>query len=139
MGTFLRSDEIRQEQFEWGAIGWRCTPGTTGARQAVVMDVSILPGAGHDFHRHPTQEELIIVDSGEVEQWLGDQSMVLRPGDSAYVDPGLVHASFNAAPETARLRVVISPSVDTPTGYDLEDVSAQEPWVSLRQRTAAPR
>jgi quercetin dioxygenase-like cupin family protein len=132
MGAFVKATEIRQEQFDWGVIGWRCTPGTTGGRQAVVMDVSILPGAGHDFHRHPTQEELIIVESGEVEQWLGEQSRALGPGDSAYVDPGLIHASFNTTSETVHLRVVISPSVDTATGYDLEDVSAQEPWASLR-------
>lgn len=137
MGAFIRGGEIRQEQFDWGVIGWRCTPATTGARQAVVMDVSILPGAGHDFHRHPTQEELIIVDSGEVEQWLGERSMTLGPGDSAYVDPGLVHASFNTTSETAHLRVVISPSVGTATGYELEDVSAQEPWASLRRRAPA--
>ena len=80
------------------------------------MDVSILPGAGHDFHRHPTQEELIIVGAGEIEQWLGEKSRVLGPGDSAYVDPGLVHASFNTTSETAHLLVVISPSVQTPPG-----------------------
>ena len=138
MGTFIRAGEIRQQQFDWGVIGWRCTPGTTGARQAVVMDVSILAGAGHDFHRHPAQEELIIVDSGEVEQWLGEQSRVLGPGDSAYVDPGLVHASFNTTAHTAYLRVVISPSVETATGYELEDVSAREPWVSLRRCPPVP-
>ena len=42
MAAFIRADEIQQEHFDWGVIGWRCTPSLTGARQAVVMDVSIL-------------------------------------------------------------------------------------------------
>ena len=30
MGAFIWAGEIRQEQFDWGVIGWRCTPGTIG-------------------------------------------------------------------------------------------------------------
>ena len=95
--------------------------------------MSASSGAGHNFHRHPTQEELITVSSGQIEQWLGEASTVLGPGDSAYVDPGLVHASFNTTGDTVHLRVVIAPSVATATGYELEDVSAEEPWASLRR------
>ena len=61
MSAFMRGQEVRREQFDWGVIGWRCTPAVVGAKQLVVMDVEILPGAGHDFHRHPLQEEVIIV------------------------------------------------------------------------------
>ncbi len=95
MPAFVRGTEIQQEDFDWGVIGWRCTPTVSGGTQLVVMDVEIRPGAGHNFHRHPLQEEVIIVGSGEIEQWLGESSTVLGPGDSAFVDAGLVHASFN--------------------------------------------
>ena len=132
MSTFMRAEEIRHEEFEWGAIGWRCTPTTVGAKQLVVMDVEILPGAGHNFHRHPGQEEVIIVNAGEIEQWAGEDKSVLGPGGSVYIAAGRVHASFNLGSEPAHLQVVIGPALGTATGYDLEDVSDQEPWASLR-------
>ena len=132
MTAFLRSEDVRREQFDWGVIGWRCTPEAMGAKQLVVMDVEIRAGAGHDFHRHPVQEELITVGSGKIEQWVAEEVNVLGPGDSVYIAAGRVHASFNVGPETAHLRVVIGPAIGTGSGYELEDVSGQEPWASLR-------
>ena len=42
-----------------------------------------------------------------------------------------MHASFNVGGETAQLQVVIGPSIGD-GGYGLVDVSAEEPWASLR-------
>jgi quercetin dioxygenase-like cupin family protein len=132
MSRFVRQSEVRNETFDWGVIGWRCTPGGTGAKQLVVLDVSLEPGQGHAFHRHPGQEEIIIVTSGEIEQWLGGEKATLRPGDSVFIGPDLVHASFNDGDETAHLQVVLGPAIESEIGYGLVDVSAEEPWSSLR-------
>lgn len=131
MSTFVKRDEVRQEHFGWGVIGWRCAPGNTGSKQLVVLDVALEPGQGHDFHRHPDQEEVIIVKSGQIEQWIERSSTTLRAGDSAYIDADVVHGSFNTGDETARLQVVIGPPIGD-SGYVLEDVSAEEPWASIR-------
>ena len=48
-----------------------------------------------------------------------------------YLDAGVVHASYNDGDETAHLQVVIGPSLGE-GGYGLVDVSAEEPWASLR-------
>jgi quercetin dioxygenase-like cupin family protein len=137
MSAFVRQSDIRSEDFDWGVIGWRCTPGGTGARQLVVMDVSLEPGQAHAFHRHPGQEEMIIVRSGEVEQWLEREAATLRPGDSVFIEPDLVHATFNDGGETAHLYVVIGPAIDSEVGYGLVDVSGEQPWSSLRSGTTA--
>ena len=131
MSAFIKQADVEQEQFDWGTIGWRCRPANAGARRLVVMDVTLEPGEGHDFHRHDGQEEMIIVKQGEVTQFLERDSSTLRPGDSVYIDEGVVHASFNEGSETAHLQVVIGPSRGD-GGYDLVDVSAEEPWASLR-------
>lgn len=131
MTTVTKLDDIRREQFDWGVIGWRLTP-SSGAQHLVVMDVELEPGGAHDFHRHPGQEEIIIVKQGQITQFVGEDSVTMEPGDSAFVPEGTVHASFNDAAETALLQVVLSPSLGGETGYGLEDVSDQEPWVSLR-------
>ena len=96
------------------------------------MDVTLEPGGGHDFHRHPGQEEMIIVKQGAVTQYIEQDSTTLGPGDSVYLDEGVIHASFNDGAETAHLQVVIGPSLGGDTGYGLEDVSGEEPWASLR-------
>ena len=129
--TFVPKDQITEEQFDWGLIGWRLTP-AQGSSQLVVMDVTLDPGGGHDFHRHPDQEEMIIVREGQITQFLGQESMVLNPGDSVFVPSGTVHASFNDGQDTVRLTVMLGPAINEDTGYDLEDVADQEPWASLR-------
>jgi quercetin dioxygenase-like cupin family protein len=131
MSSFVKLSDVTEESFGWGVIGWRLTP-KNGSKHLVVMDVTLEPGEGHAFHRHPGQEEMIIVTQGEITQFLEQESTTLRPGDSAYIDEGVVHASYNDAGETAHLQVVIGPSLGEGSGYGLEDVSGQEPWASVR-------
>ena len=130
MSAFVKNADVRQESFDWGTIGWRLTP-DRGSQQLVIMDVTLEPGNGHDFHRHPGQEEMIIVKAGRVTQYLERESTQLGVGDSVYIDEDVVHASFNEGDETAHLQVVIGPSLGD-EGYGLVDVSGEEPWASLR-------
>jgi quercetin dioxygenase-like cupin family protein len=131
MSRFVKREDVEQERFDWGTIGWRCRPANTGARRLVVMDVTLEPGEGHQFHRHDGQEEMIIVTQGSITQYLERDSSALHTGDSIYIDEGVVHASYNDGDETAHLQVVIGPALGE-DGYGLVDVSADEPWVSLR-------
>ena len=133
MSTFIPLADVRREQFDWGVIGWRLVP-ANGANHLVVMDVELQPGGGHDFHRHPGQEEIIIVKDGTITQFLGEESTTMTTGDSAFVPEGQVHASFNDSEQPTYLQVVISPSLGGDTGYAADDVSDQEPWASLRPR-----
>ncbi len=133
MGKFIKQTDIEHEQFDWGDVGWRCFP-STGAKQLVVMDVTLDAGGGHDFHRHPGQEEMIIVKRGQITQYLERESTTLGVDDSVFIEADLVHASFNEGQESALLQVIIAPSLGEGTGYGLVDVSGEEPWASLRGR-----
>ena len=95
MSTFVKQADVEEEQFDWGTIGWRTRPANTGSKQLVVMDVTLEPGEGHAFHRHDGQEEVIIVKQGAVTQFIERDSTTLGPGDSVYLDAGVVHASYN--------------------------------------------
>ena len=136
MSKFVKKSDIENEQFDWGVIGWRCVP-ATGARQIVVMDVTLEPGEGHNFHRHPGQEEMIIVKRGQITQYLEKESTTLGPEDSVFIEADIVHASFNDGDETAHLQVVIAPSLGEGTGYGLVEVHDEEPWASVRTASAA--
>jgi quercetin dioxygenase-like cupin family protein len=132
MSRFVKKGDVDDEQFDWGVIGWRCVP-ATGAKQLVVMDVKLDPGQGHDFHRHPGQEEMIIVKRGRITQYLERESTELGPEDSVFIEADVVHASFNEGDETADLQVIIAPSLGEGSGYGLVDVSGDEPWASVRK------
>ena len=131
MSSFVKQSDVRQENFDWGVIGWRLTP-DAGAKHLVIMDVTLEPGEGHDFHRHPGQEEMVIVRQGRILQYLEQQSTTLEPGDSVFIEEDIVHASFNDGGESALLQVAIAPSLGEGSGYGLVDMSGEEPWASLR-------
>ena len=130
-GKFVMSEDAQREQLEWGTLGWLCHPPNTGADDLTILEVEIAPGGGHDFHRHPNQEEVIYVVSGEVEQWLEQESRTLRPGDSLFIDRNVVHATFNVSDGDARLLAILGPC-DGESGYVVQEVGEEEPWRGLR-------
>ena len=69
--------------------------------------------------------------AGRIEQWIGKEKAILEAGDSVYLDADVVHASFNVGDVTARLLVVLAPSIGE-AGYELVDVASEEPWASAR-------
>lgn len=130
-GTFKLSKDTPAETLDWGKLRWMSNPPTTGAGQLTVIEVNILPGEGHDFHKHPDQEEVIYVIDGKVEQWLDTEKRILGPGDSVYIDADAVHASFNVGENPAKLLAILGPCVGD-LGYELVDVADQSPWKDLR-------
>jgi quercetin dioxygenase-like cupin family protein len=131
MSRFVMGSEVPTESFDWGSAGMRCAPPGTGCQSFVLMDVRLDPGFFHAFHRHPDQDEMITVLSGRVTQYLEGESTVLGPGDSVYIDKDVVHGSYNDFDEPAQLNVVLAPAV-TDGGYVAVDVSAEEPWATVR-------
>jgi quercetin dioxygenase-like cupin family protein len=130
-GKFVPSSEAEREQLDWGVLGWLSRPADTGTKHLVVIEVELMPGFGHNFHKHPDQEEVIYVIDGQVEQWLEKQSRVLQNGDSIFIGADVVHASFNVSDKPAKLLAILGPCMGE-GGYELVEVFDQEPWSSLR-------
>ncbi|MBI5388189.1 MAG: cupin domain-containing protein [Verrucomicrobia bacterium] len=132
-GKFVFGQAITRDRLDWGEMGWVSRPADTQARSICEIAVTLEPGFGHNFHKHPRQEEVIYVLAGEIEQWLETEKRTLKPGDAVFIPPDVVHASFNVGTQTARLLVVLSPCVGE-AGYELVDVSGEAPWNSLRKK-----
>ena len=92
---FSIAAEVEPEVLDWGELRWLSHPPSTGAKHLTVIDVNLAPGKAHDFHKHPDQEEVILVIAGTVEQWVDREKRILGPGDSAHIPADVVHASFN--------------------------------------------
>jgi len=80
-GKFVPSEDVEREELDWGTLGWLSHPPATGAKQLTVIGVDLLPGKGHDFHKHPDQEEVIFVMDGEIEQWLESSRQMVDVAD----------------------------------------------------------
>ena len=122
--------ENKSGPMEFGSLRWLSRPSSTGAKQLTAMDVTIKPGKGHSFHRHPDQEEVIFIVAGNVEQWIEREKRILGPGDSAFIPAGLVHASFTHGQVDARMVVTFGPCVGE--GFETVEVAGEAPWKGLR-------
>ena len=131
MSRFVLKGDVPVEEFEWGSAGMRAAPPGTGCESFVVMDVRLDPGFFHAFHKHPDQDEMIVVTRGVATQYLEQESRQLNVGDSIYIDKDVVHATYNDGDEPVELQVILAPPV-TDGGYVAIDVSAEEPWATLR-------
>lgn len=131
MSKFVMKADTPRDAPEWGTLAWLSNPPSTGSSNLTVVDVALEPGCGHNFHRHPHQEEVIFVVSGMIEQWIDREKRILNPGDAAYISVGVVHASFNAGNSGAHLLAILGPCVGD-IGYEIEEVAEHSPWNSLR-------
>lgn len=130
-GKFVIAKQLEPKLDDTGKSRRLSDPPSTDAKQLTVIEVDFDPGKGHSFHRHPDQEEVVVVVSGQLEQWIDRQMRVLGPGDSAFIPAGTVHASFNTGDQPVKIIAILGPCVG-PTGYEVVDVSNDEPWSSLR-------
>ena len=130
-GKFITAQEMERDRLDWGTMGWVSRPATTATKDLVVIEVTLEPGGGHNFHKHPAQEEVIYVLDGVIEQWLGEEKQMLNRGDTVFIPAATVHASFNISAAKARVLAILGPSVGE-EGYQLVEVYDQAPWNHLR-------
>ena len=121
-----------KQELDTGTFSWISRPGTTGSRDLAVCYVEIAPGQGHSFHKHPTQDEVIHVIEGTMEQWLEKEMKILQSRDSVFIPKDTVHASFNTGSSTARVIAILGPCAGE-SGYEQVDVSREAPWSTLRK------
>jgi quercetin dioxygenase-like cupin family protein len=129
--TFKAAAEIERTEQDWGIFAAVSSP-ADGAERIMTVEGTFFPGKGHDFHRHPNQEEVIYVLEGELEQWVEEERRLLRSGDAVVIPAATVHASFNVSEEPAKILAILSPCVGD-AGYEVEELAAEAPWRSLRQ------
>ena len=129
--TFITSANLQVEGSPWGPHEWLSRPGLTAAEHLLMVRVLMPPGRAHQFHRHPTMEEIIYVVSGTAEQWVDREKRVLGPGDMAHIPMDVVHGTYNAGSETLVFLAILSPAKFE--GPALVDVHRDEPWCALRE------
>ena len=93
---FIQAGDVEVEELPWGPHEWMSRPGLTAAKELLLVRVRMPPGQGHAFHRHPELEEIIYVESGEAEQWVGKDCRKLGHGEIAHIPADVVHGTVAA-------------------------------------------
>jgi quercetin dioxygenase-like cupin family protein len=132
---FVTGEDLEVETLPWGPHEWLCRPGIVEAKQLLLVRVTMPPGRGHAFHRHPRMEEVIYIVEGEAEQWVERQKRTLKPGEIAHIPVDMVHGTYNESRSPLVFLAILSPA-DAP-GPPLVDVSKEAPWVSLKPPSVA--
>ncbi|RRQ48001.1 cupin domain-containing protein [Maribacter algicola] len=130
--NFILEAEATMEKHDWGTLRWVSNPTVQGAKQITSLVVHLPKDQGHNFHLHPTQEEVIFVIEGSIEQWIGKEKHILNPGDSVFIPANTVHASFQIGDKEAKLLATLGPCSDNEVGYDIQDMSIESPYNTLR-------
>jgi oxalate decarboxylase/phosphoglucose isomerase-like protein (cupin superfamily) len=127
--TNRRPDDVKTRTFDWGSIKWLVTPHLDEGAKLTTGEVIINPGKGHAPHKHPGEDEVIYVISGEGEQTVGDgaEPFPIREGDAIYIALDTVHSTYNTTWRPLRLVVVYSPGGAEIMLDELPDAKLLEP------------
>lgn len=110
---------------------WHFNPEVTEGADTILVKVIMKQGACHDFHRHPEMNEILYFLKGKAEQWVENEKQILGPGDSVYLDPNMVHATFNIGDEDLEFLAVLAPGNGWKAGTI--DEFLNEPYASYRK------
>lgn len=97
------------EGIEWNILGQRYFP-KADCEAAFAFETNSEPGQHVPVHIHPTQDEFILVQEGELHLKLDGVWSVARAGDLVRMPRGVPHGYFNKGDRPARALFWVSPA-----------------------------
>ena len=129
---FIKAHQVTPEQVFGRHHDWYFHPEFTTVADTLMVKVNVPPGKGHHFHRHPEMNEILYILSGVAEQWVEHDMQMLGPGDAVYIDPNVVHATFNAGNDPLVFLAILAPLSGWAAGTI--DEFENEPYASYRSK-----
>ena len=110
-------------------------PKTNGSQHLIVGTEEIAPGASIPTHKHPTEDEIVLIHSGEAQVLLGEQERKLHAGGLVFIPANTWIGLKNISTEPLNVTFVFSapgfeefqrcisvPAGETPTAMTHEDL-----------------
>jgi mannose-6-phosphate isomerase-like protein (cupin superfamily) len=85
-----------------------------------ILNVDSGPGPTH-YHAH--SENIYIVLDGMVEVTIEGRKYIAKPGDVAFIPPGVHHSAGTTGDKPARIIEIYAPPIATSSGRDFQIVS----------------
>ena len=92
----------------WGSLTWVAGGKIGNAAEQTVGRVTIKAGCENPRHHHPNCEEVLYLLAGKLEHTVGDESVVMEPGDTIVIDTNLQHNARSIGDVDADMIVVFS-------------------------------
>ena len=83
-------------------------PGINGSQHLVVGTELIPPGASIPAHKHPAEDEVVLVQSGVAHVWLGEQERELHAGGLVFIPANTWISVKNVSPEPMDVTFIFS-------------------------------
>lgn len=128
---FVKNEDTVGEKLLGRNHHWYYYADITQQADTYLVKVVMPKGGMHNFHRHPEMNEIIYILKGTAEQWVEGEKQLLKPGDSVYIDPNVVHATFNAGEDELEFLAMLTPS----SGWEAGTIDEYEnlPYSRYRQ------
>jgi len=104
----LRRADTRKAQADWGSLEWVAGEELGNAEGITVGRVIIRKGQHNPRHSHPNCEEALLLLRGRLDHTYGDERVVLEPGDTIVIAPGVAHNAVSVGEEDAEMIVAYS-------------------------------
>ena len=97
-----------RQEFDWGVIEWFASGPMGNSRTMTFGKVMIKSGSENPRHGHPNCEEILHLLSGKIEHTVGDESVVMNPGDTISIPIDVVHNAKSIGEEDAVMIISFS-------------------------------
>jgi len=135
----LRTRRLRPKPSPASQFILKVDPKTNGSQHLIVGTEEIAPGASIPTHKHPTEDEIVLIHSGEAHVLLDEQERDLRAGGLVFIpantwiglknistEPLSVTFIFSAPGFEEFQRCISVPAAETPTPMTEEDLKRCE-------------
>lgn len=85
------------------------TAGMAGRLQVILSTIEPGGGTGEEPYTHDSDEEVVLVLSGVLDVWVGDEHYVLREGDTITFSSRIPHWNVNRGDEPAVVLFCVTP------------------------------
>jgi quercetin dioxygenase-like cupin family protein len=95
----------------WGSLRWLASTAIGNAEGVTVGHVTIKAGQANPRHHHTTCEEVLYLLRGRLRHSMGEETVVLKAGDTLTVAAHVAHHAVNVGEEDAEMIVAYSSGV----------------------------
>lgn len=100
--------EAARAETSWGSLRWLASREIGNVAGMTLGRVVIRRGQSNPRHAHQTCEEVLYLLAGRLEHTVGDQTVILEPGDTLVICAGVFHNARSVGDQDADMMVAYS-------------------------------
>jgi quercetin dioxygenase-like cupin family protein len=102
----------------FGELNWKISAATMDGSEMTFGTCYIRAGQRNALHSHPDCEELLYIVRGVCEHRLGDETIMMQPGDAIRIPRNIVHWARAAGEEDLFALIVFSSGTRTAISHE---------------------